>query len=89
MTSSEISRALDFSSVNYFSRLFKERFGISPQKYIIGLRIRHAIALLATGYHTPREVAYLSGYTDYKYFSVEFKRETGVSPTKYRYNYIE
>ena len=34
MNSSEIARALDFSSVNYFSRLFKEHFGISPSQYI-------------------------------------------------------
>ena len=33
MNSSEIASALDFSSVNYFSRLFKEHFGISPSQY--------------------------------------------------------
>ena len=31
--SSEIARMLDFSSVNYLSRIFKERFGISPSQY--------------------------------------------------------
>ncbi len=33
MNSSEISRILDFSSVNYFSRLFKQKTGASPAQY--------------------------------------------------------
>ena len=34
MNHSEISRMLDFSSVNYFSRLFKQKNGLSPSEYI-------------------------------------------------------
>ena len=34
----------------YFRKLFKEEYGISPQKYIINLRIQHAIGLISTGY---------------------------------------
>ena len=33
MNASEIARMLDFSSVNYLSRIFKERFGASPAQY--------------------------------------------------------
>ena len=73
----------------YFRRLFNLEFGTSPQKYIVHLRILHAKGLISTGYHTLKEVAYLSGYTDYKYFSVEFKKKVGVSPSEYVYNYKE
>ena len=76
-----------FMSEVYFRKLFKEEFGISPQKYIIDLRIQNAAGLISTGYYSLKEVAYMSGYTDYKYFSVEFKKNMGVSPSEYLYNY--
>lgn len=75
-----------YMSEVYFRKLFKREFGISPQKYIINLRIQYAKGLIATGYCSLKEVAYLSGYGDYKYFLLEFKRIVGVSPSKYLYN---
>ena len=76
-----------FISEVYFRKLFKEEYAISPQKYIINLRIQNAIGLISTGYYSLKEVAYMSGYNDYKYFSVEFKKIVGVSPSEYLYNY--
>lgn len=86
LTISEIAMQ-SFVSEVYFRRLFREEFGVSPQKYIVNLRIQHAAGLISTGYYSLQEAAYLSGYNDYKYFSVEFKRIMGVSPSKYSYNY--
>ena len=77
-----------FMSDVYFRKLFKEEYGISPQKHIIDLRIQNAVGLISTGYYSLKEVAYMSGYKDYKYFSVEFKKNVGVSPSKYLYNFI-
>ena len=71
----------------YFRKLFKEEFGISPQKYIIELRIQNAVALISKGYYSLKEIAYMSGYNDYKYFSVEFKKSMGVSPSEYIYDH--
>jgi AraC-like DNA-binding protein len=76
-----------FMSEVYFRKLFKKEYGISPQKYIIDLRIQNAVGLISTGYYTLSEVAHMSGYNDYKYFSVEFKKAMGVSPSEYMYNY--
>ena len=76
-----------FISEVYFRKLFKKEYGISPQKYIIQLRIQNAIGLISTGYYSLKEVAYMSGYRDYKYFSMEFKRVNGISPSKYLYNF--
>ena len=76
-----------FMSEVYFRKLFKEEYGISPQKYIIDLRIQNAVGLMSTGYYSLKEVAYMSGYNDYKYFSVEFKKNMGVSPSEYTYDY--
>ena len=74
-------------STVYFRKLFKQAYGISPQKYIIDLRMQNAAGLIATGYYSLKEVAAMSGYQDYRYFSVEFKRLYGVSPSAYSYNY--
>ncbi len=79
---SEIS-AKSFISDVYFRKIFKNEYGISPQKYIINLRIKYATELIATGYYSLSEIATMSGYTDYKYFSAEFKRLIGISPSEY------
>lgn len=76
-----------FMSEVYFRKLFKKEYGISPQKYIINLRIQNAVGLISTGYYSLKEIAYMSGYNDYKYFSAEFKKLKGVSPSQYSYNY--
>ena len=76
-----------FMSEVYFRKLFREEYGVSPQKYIINLRIQNAVGLISTGYYSLKEIAYMSGYNDYKYFSVEFKKAMGVSPSEYLYNY--
>ncbi|MBQ9132625.1 MAG: AraC family transcriptional regulator [Clostridia bacterium] len=76
-----------FMSEVYFRKIFKEEYGVSPQKYIIDLRIQNAVGLISAGYYSLKEIAYLSGYNDYKYFSVEFKRNIGISPSEYLYNY--
>jgi YesN/AraC family two-component response regulator len=76
-----------FMSEVYFRKLFKDEYGVSPQKYIIALRIQNAVGLISSGYYSLKEVANMSGYSDYKYFSVEFKKSIGVSPSEYLYNY--
>ena len=83
LTMGELARQ-SFMSEVYFRRLFKERFGLSPQKYLMQLRIQKAAALIHTGYYTLKEVAVMCGYRDYKYFSVEFKRLKGCTPSAYR-----
>ena len=86
LTIKEIAKQ-SFMSEVYFRKLFKEEHGLSPQKYIVQLRIQHAVGLISTGYYSLNEIAYMSGYNDYKYFSVEFKKAIGVSPSEYLYNF--
>ena len=76
-----------FVSEVYFRKLFREKYGISPQKYIIRLRIQYAMELISIGYYSLEEIALMSGYTDYKYFSTQFKKQVGVSPSDYVYNF--
>lgn len=77
-----------FISDVYFRKLFKREFNISPKKYVIETRIKHAVSLINSGLYTLKEIAPLCGYTDYKYFSVEFKKIMGKSPSEYTYYFV-
>ena len=79
--------AQSFISEVYFRKLFKSEYGVSPQKYITGIRIQNAVYLISTGYYSLKEIALMTGFTDYKYFSTVFKKQLGVSPSKYFFNY--
>ena len=68
----------------YFRKLFKSFYGISPLKYINNLKITHAKELLASGMYSVTEAALQSGYIDMSYFSREFKKASGNSPKYYR-----
>ena len=76
-----------FISEQYFRKLFKKEFGISPKKYVIEHRIKRAQALILTNHYTIAEISELCGYSDYNHFSTEFKKITGTSPSQYFYNY--
>lgn len=68
----------------YFRKIFKSYYGISPLKYINELKISHAKELLESGMYSVTDAALQSGYTDMSYFSREFKKKTGISPSNYR-----
>lgn len=67
----------------YFRKLFKSFYGVSPLKYINDLKISHAKALLESKMYSVAEVALQSGFSDATHFSREFKKATGLSPSKY------
>lgn len=71
-------------SEDYFRRIFKNTFGISPRKYINNMKISYSNELITSGMYTITEAAELSGYTDMSYFSREFKKAFGVCPADYR-----
>lgn len=68
----------------WFIRSFKQRTGVTPQRYITQIRIHKAKALLSANYFSCAEIAAMVGYTNALYFSRIFKQETGVSPRAYR-----
>ena len=69
-------------SDTYFRKLFISRFGVTPQEYVIGKRISHAMSILESGdYDSIAEVGELVGYKDPLYFSKAFKKIYGFSPS--------
>ncbi|WP_274365495.1 AraC family transcriptional regulator [Paenibacillus thermotolerans] len=67
----------------YFSKLFRNAVGMSPQQFLLQVRMERAKELL----HQPLTVEHIAasiGFSDPLYFSKQFKRRFGLSPTEYR-----
>ncbi len=79
---------LSYISETYFRRLFEQRFGVPPRKYIVRLRMEKALGLLSSGYYSLTEIAQESGFNDYKYFLYSFKQFTGMTPAQYKKNVL-
>lgn len=73
-----------FVSAHYLSNIFKKEMGISPQQYIIDVRIKRAKELLSIKHLSITDIANSVGYSDVLAFSKIFSKVTGVSPTNYR-----
>ena len=68
----------------YFSRLFKNKVGISPKKFILQTRIEKAKELLRNTDHNIKEISITIGFNDPLYFSKMFYQTEGITPSKYR-----
>lgn len=69
---------------NYFHRIFKMNFGLTPFTYMQRLRMEIAIRLLMTTSKSIKEVAFETGYTNEFYFYRQFKNYSGYSPGEMR-----
>lgn len=72
----------------YFQRLFKEKYGISPKKYIIQLKINHACELLRLECYSVTQIAELCNFSDVYFFSRQFKEYMGITPTQFAKKYV-
>jgi AraC-like DNA-binding protein len=68
---------------NYLSVLIKNSTGQPLHKYILQVRLLHAIELIETGLFSMNEVAERSGFCDVFYFSKYFKSTMGATPTDF------
>jgi len=73
-----------FYNSSYFSRAFKEKFGVSLTEYIGKRRIEHAIRLLRETDMTVDEISVKVGFSSRAAFYRVFARSTGKSPSEYR-----
>lgn len=72
---------------SYFQRLFKEKYGLPPRKYIIHLKINHACELLQSERYSITQVAELCHFSDVYFFSRQFKAYMDITPTQFIRNY--
>ncbi len=68
----------------YFRKIFKSFYGISPLKYINNLKINHAKELIESRMYSVTDAALQSGYSDMSHFSREFKKVVGVCPSDFK-----
>lgn len=90
--SSNFSRKLSITDLaahigvdrSYLSKSFRAEFGMSPQEYMIRLRMRKAAHLLEQSEESVTAVVEKCGYLDALAFSKVFRKAWGCSPTAYR-----
>lgn len=73
----------------YLFKLFKTYLGISPQKFLIQVRMERAAILLKTTNHSIGNIARSVGYRDVLLFSKTFKRVNGITASEYRKDTVE
>ena len=69
-------------SETYLRKLFYAQVGVSPHRYIAGLRLQHATQLLQSGYYTVEETAVRCGFLNAKNFATFIRHETGRTPSE-------
>lgn len=81
-----VEEIADRSGLNrsYFSRIFKETFGESPQKFLLKYRMIKASEMLKYTNLSIAEVASAVGYENQLHFSRAFKNIFGSSPSGFR-----
>ena len=67
-------------SPNYLSRVFKKQTATTLTSYTHGVRMEHAMVLLAAGGRSISEIAYLVGYQNYRDFYRNFVKLKQASP---------
>jgi AraC-like DNA-binding protein len=71
-------------SQNYLSRLFRQRYGVTLQHYLLLRRIEVARHLLLSTNDRIKEVGIRVGLPDPQHFNKQFRRVTGMSPGHFR-----
>ena len=65
-------------------RLFKKYLGVSPQEYLIKVRIETAMVIIRESNNSFLEISRRVGYRNLYHFSSSFRKVTGMTPTRYR-----
>jgi AraC-like DNA-binding protein len=68
---------------NYLLNVFTREVGVSPHRYLAGVRVEQAKALLRRG-QPVAEVALATGFSDQSHLTRAFKRHTLLTPGRYR-----
>ncbi len=68
---------------NYLLNVFTREVGLSPHRYLVGVRVERAKALLRRG-RPLAEVALAAGFSDQSHLARAFKRRTLLTPGRYR-----
>lgn len=70
------------------SKRFRQRFGVSPYRYVCQVRVRQAQSMMEQGLR-PTEIASETGFFDQSHLARHFKRLCGMTPNQYRTRCIQ
>lgn len=62
-------------SYDYFRKIFRERYGVSPKTYLMDVRLSHARRMLSDTDLTCTEIAYLCGFSNSQQMSSLFEEK--------------
>jgi AraC-like DNA-binding protein len=68
----------------WFRRAFTHHTGLSPNKYLLEIRLARARSLLAQSPLSIKEIALRTGFEDAQYFCRFFHKKVGVTPGRWR-----
>jgi AraC family transcriptional regulator len=79
----DLSKVVGLSK-RHFLRAFQETVGLTPHRYIVGLRIEEAKRRLTETNDNVTSVALASGFSHSQHFSTSFRAATGMAPSDFR-----
>lgn len=79
----EIANQIGYSK-NYFTHIYKEKFGKTPKQYYEEVKLNKAMSYLQNANISVTEISYTLGFDSIHEFSRFFKRKTGLSPSEWR-----
>lgn len=79
----DAARAVNYSDA-YFSKMFKQQYGLNFTAYLAEYRMEEAKKLLRQPTVSVKDIGVRVGYPDSNYFARVFRRMHGLSPSEYR-----
>lgn len=86
LTVDQMSKAARLSH-DYMSRIFKNKTGMTPAKFLRNYRVTKAAELLCSTDMSISKIAVSLGFCDISVFSRQFKQIVGSSPSEFRKSY--
>jgi AraC family transcriptional regulator len=86
-----LSRLADYAAYSpfHFTRIFKERIGLSPQYYVSSLRLQRAKELLLRTNMSIRDIGLEIGQQSLGTFTTRFTERVGMTPSDFRNSAIQ
>ena len=83
ITISDVAKYV-YISEKYLCHRFKQSFSVTPQQYLLSVRMKKAKTLLKSSELKIKEISVSVGYKSQLTFSYAFKNHVGISPSEYR-----
>jgi PAS domain S-box-containing protein len=74
-------------SISQLDRRFKRLFQLTPQQFLLRVRVNAACQMLASTDRSILQIALRTGFYDQSYFTKHFRRQMSMTPTAYRRKY--